>query len=176
MYTVVLGSPPHYNEGGFDLWGGPRGVVAEVSRMLLIPEGSSRLVATSWVVHSTGKQYDPDGRLRLRGRSALIQEDSDDAYIILQSKRAGISQGDCTALVNSHHRKTARGSDVSFGAVQRFVAESSLCKLGKRRTKKSGKGGLAKPCHPTLEATYELLMDPVRAREQLLFVCKGHLP
>jgi hypothetical protein len=27
---------------------------------------------------------------------------------------------------------------------------------------------LAKPCHPTLEATYELLMGPVRTREQLV--------
>jgi hypothetical protein len=26
--TAVLGSPPHYNEGRFDLWGGPNGVVA----------------------------------------------------------------------------------------------------------------------------------------------------
>jgi NhaP-type Na+/H+ or K+/H+ antiporter len=34
VYTVVLESPPNYNEGGFDIWAGPRGVVTEVSRML----------------------------------------------------------------------------------------------------------------------------------------------
>jgi hypothetical protein len=45
VYTVVLESPPHYDENGFDLGGGPRGVVAEVSPMLFIRESSRKLVA-----------------------------------------------------------------------------------------------------------------------------------
>jgi len=145
-YTVVLGSPPPKDEDGKDLWGGQRGTVATIREVLLIPEGSSRIVADvladSWEAHQVGEQYDPDGRLRLRGRKALIAEDSDEAYLILQSKRVGMSLGDCTSLVNSYHRRTGAGSLVSYGAVQRFVAESPMCKLGKRGTKKSGKDDL----------------------------------
>jgi hypothetical protein len=40
----VAPPPPQYDKGGFELLGGSCGVVANVSRMPLIPKGSSRLV------------------------------------------------------------------------------------------------------------------------------------
>jgi hypothetical protein len=58
-------------------------------------------------------------------------------------KRVGMSLGDFTSLVSLYQRKMGRDSDVAYGAVQHFVVESPICKLGNRATKKSGKGDLA---------------------------------
>jgi hypothetical protein len=112
FYTVVLGSPPPKDEKGKDLWGGQRGVNAEIRAALFIPEGSSRIVADvladSWAAYQTGEKYDADGRLRMRGRKASIQEMSDEAYIIYRAKRIGMSLGDCTVLVSEFMRSNGR--------------------------------------------------------------------
>ena len=146
-YAVVLGSPPPEDEDGADLWGGVGGVNAEIRAQLWIPDGSSALVKDvledCWEAHQTGEKYDADGRLRMRGRKASIQEMSDEAYIIYRAKRLGMSLGDCTVLVDEFMRSHGRGDGVSYGAVQRFMAGSTVAELKKRCTKKSGKDDLA---------------------------------
>ena len=147
FYAVVLGSPPPVDENGADLWGGVGGVNAEIRAQLWIPEGSSAIVTSvlkdCWEAHQTGEKYDADGRLRMRGRKASIQEMSDEAYIIYRAKRIGMSLGDCTVLVSEFMRSNGRADGVSYGAVQRFIAGSSVAELKKRCTKKSGKDDLA---------------------------------
>jgi len=65
FYTVVLGSPPPKDEKGKDLWGGQRGVNAEIRAALFIPEGSSRIVADvladSWAAYQTGEKATAKG-------------------------------------------------------------------------------------------------------------------
>jgi len=113
-YSVVLGSPPPEDENGADLWGGVGGVNAEIRAQLWIPEGSSAIVKgvleDCWEAHQTGEAYDADGRLRMRGRKAIIQEMSDEAYIIYRAKRIGMSLGDCTVLVNEFMRSNGGGA------------------------------------------------------------------
>ena len=69
-----------------------------------------------WEAHRTGGAYDADGRLRTRGRKAIIQEMSDEAYIIYRAMRLGMGHGDCTVLVSRFMRPNGRGDSVSYGA------------------------------------------------------------
>ena len=111
-----------------------------------------------WEAHQTGETLDADGRLRTRGRKAIIQEMRDEAYAIYRAKRIGMGLGDCTVFVNEFMRANGRGDGVSYGAVRRFVAGSTVAELKKRCTKKSSKddlalppeahGGLRAPCGP----------------------------
>ena len=108
------------------LWGGVGGVNAVVRAQLWIPEGSSALVKgvleDCWEAHETGEKYDADGRLRTRGRKAIIQEMSDEAYIIYRAKRMGMSLGDCAVLVNDFMRSNGRGD--GFWMASRRAADN----------------------------------------------------
>ena len=50
---------------------------------------------------------------------------------------------DCTVLLNESMRSSGRGGGVSYGAVQRFVASSTVAQLKRCYTKNSGRDGLA---------------------------------
>ena len=60
---------------------------------------------------------------------------SDEACVIYHAKRVGMNFGDYTVLANEFMRPSGRGDAVSYSAVRRFVAGSTVAQLKKRCAK-----------------------------------------
>ena len=142
-YDVVFGSPPRTNAEGDDLWNGHRGVNALIRELLFIPDGSKgcveKVMEDCWNAHEAGEQYDANKGVKARGRKVCIENFSNEAFLIYNAKRIGMSLAECTVIVNEYRQVHGAGEPVSYGAVQSFVKKSPLIHLQKRATKKSGK-------------------------------------
>ena len=88
-----------------------------------------------------GKDYDPNHKIKRRGKIGLISEYDGSANIIYKSLGAGISLAQTTIIVNKFRiRKNLQ--QISWRAVQGFTARSKVMKVSRRLTKKIGNNDL----------------------------------
>jgi hypothetical protein len=84
-------------------------------------------------------EYDAAAVAPGKGRHALITEGSPQALIIYYALERGNSVGQATVILNEGYRARNGLGAISYGAVDRFVRESSVIHSARQQTKKSGK-------------------------------------
>jgi hypothetical protein len=132
VFQTVLLSPPK------DAWQ-ELGTIPDIIYMLRIPPGS-------WgTVHSVISQLDEDADADVRGiavgqgRKAAIVDFTDEAEFIYRCLEKGNSIGTTTILLNNGYRRPKRLPSLSYSAVARFVHQSPVIVIARRKTRKSGK-------------------------------------
>ncbi|KAJ1418639.1 hypothetical protein B484DRAFT_333713, partial [Ochromonadaceae sp. CCMP2298] len=91
-----------------------------------------------------GKQYDPHGRERKRGRKPLIVDGTPQAQVAYTALGAGLSTTQTAVLVNEWRaaQLPVPLPSLSWSAVEAFVLRSDVIDRSRRVTKKSGKADL----------------------------------
>ena len=142
LYVEQFGTAPEeeWGEGEFHP---TSSLPTLIMRLLNIPDGSRASVVKAMrdihEAHEAGELYDPSKDVKGgRGRKALIEDMTPQAHVVYRSMGSGLSLGNTVILVNQWRRVRSM-EPLSYGALQRFVSESTVLVLEKRATKKSGK-------------------------------------
>lgn len=139
-FEYVFGAPAEdaLDERDGRIWDG---VAYLIEDLLLMPAGSRAIVFQVFrdVLEALEAKeiYDPSKGPKKRGNIALIQEDTPEALIVINSMRCGLSLAESTSILNSYLLYHERGP-VSYAAVQRYAARSKVVDLHRRGTKKAG--------------------------------------
>ena len=142
VYTEVYGCAPENKWDDFDDDYGMR-LPTIIMKHLMIPRGSYQAVITAmremYAAHENGETYDPSGNLMSRcGAKVKIVEMSPQAELVYSSMERGMGLGNTLVLLNAWRRRKLLPGPISYGALQRFVANSPVLKIDKRELRKAG--------------------------------------
>ena len=148
MYAIEYVYVDHYGTAPEDKWGdfddfGAR-LPTIIMKHLMIPRGSYASVVSAmraiYEAHDAGAVYDPSAKIKKgRGAPVKIDEGSPQAQTVYRSMTSGLSLGNTLVVVNQWRRvQLADEGPISYGALQRFVAQSRVLVVDKREFRKSG--------------------------------------
>jgi hypothetical protein len=139
-FEYIFGAPAEdaVDEDGGSIW---EAIAYMIEDFLFMPAGSRKIVLQVFKdvlkALEAEKVYDPSKGSKQRGRRAVIQENSSEALIVMNSMRCGLGLAESTSILNSY-RIFHDLETVSYGAVQGFVSRSKIMKIHRRGTKKAG--------------------------------------
>ena len=142
FYHHHFGSPPETE------WDGRGGVLHQIMRRVGIPDGSRnetrKVMEEVAECQANGEEYDGSGKYK--GRNFKINRDLPEAKVIYVAMQAGVGITETTVMVNQFREEKSEDNEpISWTAVKNFIHSCKCMKLGKRRTKKSGKEDDATP-------------------------------
>ena len=111
---------------------------------LAMPPGSyaSVVAATKEILTAVAVEeaYDPSARIKKgRGAKPRIVDMTPQAEQVYRAMESGMSLGNTLVLLNQWRRVNIGPDDmISYGALERFAATSTVLKLDKRETRKAG--------------------------------------
>ena len=147
VYTEVYGCAPENKWDDFDDNYGMR-LPTIIMKHLMIPRGSYQAVITAmremYAAHENGETYDPSGNMMSRcGAKVKIVELSTQAKQVYRSMEKGMGLGNTLVLLNAWRRRNLLPGPISYGALQRFVAQSPVLKIDKRELRKASAGNVS---------------------------------
>lgn len=130
-YVHVLGCPPP------DQWKGPDGTIQKLKQILQLPKARDALTVMERVYDALQQNvlYDPyhyPSRQK-QGRKELIPPGSEQAKVLVASKRAGRTLSECAADVNGWieaHNETVEDEDEKLPAVCLATVYRAMDRLG----------------------------------------------
>ena len=131
VFQGVLRSPPK------DEWEKLE-TIKEIIETLRMPPGSWGVVQSVLLALDEDPKCDVRREAPGKGRRALIQDFTPQAEFIYKALQGGNSIGTVTFLLNNCYRRKLRLPNLSYSSVQRFVTQSPVVVLARRKTKKSG--------------------------------------
>jgi hypothetical protein len=132
VFEHVLDSPPK------DAWL-ELGTVTDIIRILKMPKGSWGTVYRVLDAIESDPACDIRAEAQGKGRPAEIVDNTEQAEFIYKALEAGNSIGTTTILLNNMFRKPRLMRNLSYATVARFVHQSPMIVIARRKTRKSGK-------------------------------------
>ena len=117
---------------------------AIITKHLAMPHGSHTSVVTAMLdIHAAveaEEMHDPPGRIKEGpGAKAKVGDPTPQAGVVYQAMESGMSLGSTPVIMNQWRRAhLGPYPGVSYGALQRFAANSTVLMMAKRETRKAG--------------------------------------
>jgi len=131
---MLFGMPPDEHWGGLD-------IVKEIILRLLYPEGSNaiirKILRDILDCESRGERYSAKTCLQNK-KDYIISNESQDAKIIYEAMKQGLSSVQATFIVNVHRESKGREC-ICHSTVYRFLKSSPFVDICIRTVKKAGK-------------------------------------
>lgn len=131
VFQNVLGSPPRSE------WEAKK-TVQDIIDTLRMPRGSWGVVQSVIRALDADPTFDVGREAPGKGRRAEIEDFTDQAEFIYNALEKGNSIGTVTFLLNNVFRRKDRLRNLSYSTVARFVHQSPVIVIARRKSKKSG--------------------------------------
>ena len=141
FYRHHYGAPP---QDAWDEYDGAMRLPTIIMKHLAMPHGSYPSVVKAmldiYAAVEAEEMYDPSGRIKKgRGAKAKIDDLTPQAEVVYRAMESGMSLGNTLVIVNQWRRANlGPDSGISYGALQRFAANSTVLEMTKRETRKAG--------------------------------------